>query len=67
MASMALSMRFMNTCCSCTRSTMILGSSAASSVRMAIEYRVASPFSSVSISWIIPFTSTNSRCGGDFL
>src|SRR5713101_433139 len=25
MASMALSMRFMNTCCSCTRSTMILG------------------------------------------
>src|SRR5271156_4545957 len=35
MASMALSMRFMNTCCICTRPTVILGSSAERSVRMA--------------------------------
>src|SRR5712692_10600695 len=34
MASMALSIRFMNTCCNCTRSAMILGSSAASSVHV---------------------------------
>jgi hypothetical protein len=40
MASMPLSMRFMNTCCTCTRSTMILGSSAERSVRTAIEARL---------------------------
>src|SRR5260370_411485 len=66
MASIALSMRFMNTCWSCTRSAVIFGRSGASSVRIEIEYRLASPRSSTSISWTISFTSTNSRCGGDF-
>jgi hypothetical protein len=36
-ASMPLSRRFINTCCSCTRSARILGTSSASSVRIEIE------------------------------
>src|SRR6266478_2821209 len=67
MASMALSMRFMKTCCNCTRSALILGSSPASSDRMAMEYRIASPCSNLNISWTISFTSISSLCGGDFL
>src|SRR5260221_501025 len=67
MASIALRMRFMNTCWSCTRSAVILGRSGASSVRVEIEYWFASPRSITSISRTISFTSTNSRCGGDFL
>ena len=67
MASMALSMRFINTCWSCTRSAVILGRSGASSVRIEIEYRLASSRSKPSMSRTISFTSTNSRCGGAFL
>src|SRR5471032_628282 len=42
MASMPLSMRFMNTCCNWTRSAMTWGRSGLSSVRMEMEWRVAS-------------------------
>src|SRR3989442_7497530 len=41
-ASMLFMMRFIRTCCNCTRSPMTCGRSAASSVRTDMEYRVAS-------------------------
>src|SRR5437867_6551768 len=67
MASMPLSMRFINTCCNCTRSAMILGRSLASSPRIEIEYRLASLRSRTIISRMSSFTSTNSRCRAPFL
>src|SRR2546422_3707413 len=50
MASMPLSMRFMSTCCSCTRSALTLGSPVPRSARIGTAYRVASVRSSTIIS-----------------
>src|SRR5216684_3853860 len=66
-ASMPLSMRFISTCCNCTRSPMTWGRSAASSVRTAMLYRIASLRRMTIISRITSFTSTNSRSGVPFL
>ena len=57
----------MNTCCSWTRSAVIGGRSATRSVRIETAYWLPLARSSSTISWMIAFTSTSSRCGGDFL
>ena len=67
MASMPLSIRFINTCCSCTRSPMTLERSSARSVRIEMEYRLASLRSRMIMSRTTSFTSTDSRCRESFL
>src|SRR5882762_2358986 len=66
-ASMLFMMRFISTCCNCTRSPMTCGSSASSSVRTDIEYRIASLRSRTIISRMTSFTSTKLCCGDPFL
>src|SRR6266478_3729843 len=66
-ASMPLIMRFISTCCNCTRSPKMLGRSEASSALSNILCCVASPRSRTIISRMTSFTSTSSCCGGLFL
>ena len=54
--------RFIRTCCNCTRSPMTRGRSATSSVRTSTPNFVASLCSRSIISRMISFGSTNSRC-----
>ena len=65
-ASMLFTIRFIMTCCNCTRSPMIRGRSAASSVRTDMLYRIASLRSRAIVSRMISFTSTNSRFKAPF-
>src|SRR5882672_6931967 len=55
-------MRFISTCCNCTRSAMTWVRSKARAVRICTSYRVASLRKWTIISRITSFTSTNSRC-----
>src|SRR5437667_5602188 len=65
-ASMLLVMRFIMTCCNCTRSPMTWGRSAANSARTNMECRVTSLRRRTIISRIISFISTDLHCGGPF-
>ena len=62
-ASMPLSMRFIKTCCSCTRSAVVVGSPGSSSVRIEIDCRSAVSPSKTIISRRISLMSTTSRAG----
>src|SRR2546426_1002975 len=62
-ASVPFIMRFIMTCCSCTRSPITREGSGASSVRIDMEYRVASLRRRTTISRITSLRSTNSRGG----
>ncbi len=57
-ASMLLKIRFIATCCNCTRSPMICERSSASSVRTNMLYRAASPRRRPTVSPTISLTST---------
>src|SRR6266404_1891028 len=66
-ASMLFIMRFISTCCSCTRSPRTWGRSSANSVRTDMEYRMASLRSRTIISSMTSLTSTDSRSVVPFL
>ena len=65
-ASMLLTMRFIATCCNCTRSPTIGGRSSASSIRTDMLYRIASPRRRATVSRIISFTPRVSRFWAPF-